>query len=76
MLERTDIEQYDAVLLDDGTIGYVIEIFGDGNAYMVEYPKPDRRDPYGDVIITREHILKVLGHVGDHIPGLINPYEY
>ena len=43
MMEITiiQIKQYDRVLLKDGTQASIVEIFGDGNAFLADIDKPE-----------------------------------
>ena len=39
-------EELEKVVLTDGTEAYVVEVYGDHEAYEVEYPTPDGQHRY------------------------------
>ena len=51
------IKQYDRVLLKDGNKAYIVEIFGDGKAFLADIDKDD--DTYTEVVKIEE-IQEVL----------------
>lgn len=54
--------ELDIVLLDDDTEATILEIFGDGEAFLVEYPVPTS-EQYEQRTVAADEIKKKIGHV-------------
>lgn len=50
------MEEGDKVVLPDGRFGYVIEVLGQGEAYLVEFETPGGSHRYGDDIYKLEEL--------------------
>ena len=53
------IDMLDVVLLKDGRVGTVVEIFGDGEAFMVDITD-DSNDEMNTPIVKMEEIEKII----------------
>ncbi len=52
------MDELDKVILPDGRVGYILEVFNEGEAYLVEYATPDGPDEYGDAVFKPEELSK------------------
>lgn len=50
------MKELDKVLLPDGRIGYILEVFNDGEAYLVEFETPTGPDKYGDAVFKHDEL--------------------
>ena len=54
------VKEYAKVELRDGRRGCVIEIFGNGAAYMIEEPTPGGESLYNQFTVSSDEIVRVL----------------
>ncbi|WP_417142357.1 hypothetical protein [Raoultibacter massiliensis] len=50
------MEEFDRVIMPDGRIGAVLEVFNDGEAYLVEFETPDGPHCYDDDVFRAEEL--------------------
>ncbi len=53
------IDMLDVVLLKDGRVGTVVEIFGDGEAFVIDITD-DSKDEMNTPIVKMEEIEKII----------------
>lgn len=54
--EEVVMEEGDKVILPDGRTGYIIEVFGKGEAYLVEFATPDGPHRYDNAFYKPEEL--------------------
>ncbi len=50
------MRELDKVILPDGRTGYILEVFDNGEAYLVEFETPNGPDKYGDAVFKPDEL--------------------
>lgn len=54
---------YDRVALDDGRVGVIIHIYGNGKAYEIEFETPNDTHAHAMETVEEARVVKVLAAV-------------
>ncbi|WP_288735896.1 hypothetical protein [uncultured Enorma sp.] len=50
------MKELDKVTLSDGRTGYILEVFNDGEAYLIEFETPEGSDRYDDAVFEAKDV--------------------